>query len=90
MVCIVPITLSQTIDDGMLIEIVTQQSPSVYVNDTSSVGDSSMVVCDTIWEHYPHPLCMPLMYVPETLPPLYDTISHVEYTIANIRRNARR
>lgn len=90
MVCIVPITLSQTIDDGMLIEIVTQQSPSVYVNDTSSVGDSSMVVCDTIWEHYPHPLCMPLMYVPETLPPLCDTISQVEYTIANIRRNARR
>lgn len=91
LVCLVPTVLAQAIeDDVILIGLVSQQSHDLHANDTLPVGDSVIVLCDTAWERYPHPLCMPLMYVPEMLPSLRDTSSKVEYSIAEIRRNARR
>lgn len=85
---IAPTTLAQTVDeDAMLIEIVAQQSRDLHTFDSILIGDSVVLIDDTI-EYYPHPLCIPLMYVPETFPPLTDTISN-EYSIATIRRNAR-
>lgn len=84
-----PTTLAQTVDeDAMLIEIVAQQSRDLHTFDSILLGDSVVMIDDTI-EYYPHPLCIPLMYVPETFPPLNDTISN-EYSITTIRRNARR
>lgn len=89
--CIVPTALTQTIDsDAMLIEVVAQQSRDLHMRDTLVVGDSTMVLCDTIWKRYPHPLCIPLMYVPDVMPPLLDTLDESPYSIANIRRNAKR
>lgn len=88
LVGIAPTTLAQTVDeDAMLIEIVAQQSRDLHTFDSILIGDSVVLIDDTI-EYYPHPLCIPLMYVPETFPPLTDTISN-EYSIATIRRNAR-
>lgn len=89
LVGIAPTTLAQTVDeDAMLIEIVAQQSRDLHTFDSILIGDSVVLIDDTI-EYYPHPLCIPLMYVPETFPPLTDTISN-EYSIATIRRNARK
>ena len=48
------------------------------------------VVCDTIWKSYPHPLCVPLMYVPAPMRSLRDTTPEDRYSIAAIRANARR
>jgi hypothetical protein len=91
MLCLVPKSLAQTVeDDVLLVEIVSQQSRDLYANDTLPVGDSAIVLSDTLWQYYPHPLCIPLMYIPETMPSLRDTAFQEEYTIANIRRNARR
>ena len=88
---IAPTTFSQTIEgDAMLLEIVAQQSRDLHMRDTLMLGDSAIVLCDTIWKRYPHPLCIPLMYVPERMPSLTDTISDSPYSIAHIRRNARR
>ena len=82
--------VAQTVDeDAFLLELVAQQSRDLH-RDTVVVGDSVMVVCDTIWQHYPHPLCIPLMYVPPTIRSLTDTTSEDRYSIANIRRNALR
>ena len=83
-------TMAQTVDeDALLLELISQQSIDLHL-DTMFLGDSAVVVCDTIWKHYPHPLCIPLMYVPQPIPSLNDTIVKTEYTIAAIRQNARR
>ena len=49
-----PATLDE---DAILLELVARQSQLLHANDT-------------IWEEYPHPLCMELMYIPVTFPPL--------------------
>ena len=64
-------------DDMLLLDLVAQQSQILHANDT-------------IWEQYPHPLCMPLMFVPTTYPALTDTTPQDPYSIAAIRANARR
>ena len=88
--CFISNIVAQTVDeDAFLLELVAQQSRDLH-RDTVVVGDSVMVVCDTIWQHYPHPLCIPLMYVPPTIRSLTDTTSEDRYSIANIRRNALR
>lgn len=91
LISIAPASFSQTIDnDAMLLEIVAQQSRDLHMRDTLMLGDSAIVLCDTIWKSYPHPLCIPLMYLPEQFPTLSDTLIDSPYSIANIRRNARR
>lgn len=80
----------QTSDsDVLLLELVAQQGRELH-RDTLVMHDSVVVVCDTMWKRYPHPLCLPLMYVPELLPSLSDTMPKNPYSIAAIRRNARR
>lgn len=80
----------QTSDsDVLLLELVAQQGRELH-RDTLVMHDSVVVVCDTMWKRYPHPLCLPLMYVPELLPSLSDTTPKNPYLIAAIRRNARR
>lgn len=80
----------QTSDsDVLLLELVAQQGRELH-RDTLVMHDSVVVVCDTMWKLYPHPLCLPLMYVPELLPSLSDTTPKNPYSIAAIRRNARR
>ena len=74
----------------MLVEIVAQQSRELHMRDTFILADSVVVLCDTLWQYYPHPLCVPLMYVPEVMPPLRDTTPKSSYTISTIRSNARR
>jgi hypothetical protein len=64
-------------DDMLLLDLVARQSQILHANDT-------------IWEQYPHPLCMPLMFVPTTYPALTDTTPQDPYSIAAIRANARR
>ena len=82
--------VAQTVDeDILLLELVEQQSVDLH-RDTILVGDSALVVCDTIWQHYPHPLCIQLMYVPQPIRSLTDTTSEDRYSIAAIRRNALR
>ena len=91
LICIAPTTFAQTIDDdAMLLEIVAQQSRDLRMRDTLMLGDSAIILCDTVWKSYPHPLCIPLMYVPEQMPSLSDTLLESPYSIANIRRKARR
>ena len=88
--CFISNIVAQTVDeDAFLLELVAQQSRDLH-RDTVVVGDSVMVVCGTIWQPYPHPLCIPLMYVPPTIRSLTDTTSEDRYSIANIRRNALR
>ena len=85
------ISTAQTVeDDLLLLDLVAQQSMELHMKDTLVVGDSVMVLCDTIWKHYPHPLCIPLMYVAEPLRSVSDTMPEELYTIAAIRRNALR
>ena len=87
--CIFPL-FSQTVDeDVLLLELVSQQSHDLH-QDTLMLGDSVLTVCDTIWERYPHPLCMPLMYIPQPMRSIKDTTPEDRYTIAAIRNNARR
>ena len=82
--------VAQTVDeDILLLELVEQQSLDLH-RDTIQVADSAIVVCDTIWQYYPHPLCRQLMYVPQPLRSLTDTASEDRYSIAAIRRNALR
>ena len=82
--------VAQTVDeDILLLELVEQQSVDLH-RDTILVGDSALVVCDTIWQHYPHPLCIQLMYVPQPIRSLTDTTSEDRYSITAIRRNALR
>lgn len=76
-------------EDAMLLELVAQQGRDLHKQDTMIVGDSVIVLCDTIWDVYPHPLCIPLMYVPETLPSLTDTMPENPYSISAIRKKAR-
>lgn len=81
---------AQTVDeDALLLELVAQQSRELH-RDSIMIGDSLLVLCDTIWKRYPHPLCIPLMYVPTPMPSLRDTASEDRYSIAAIRANARR
>ena len=85
------VSVAQTVDDDMLLlDLVAQQSHELHMTDTLMLGDSAIVLCDTIWKQYPHPLCVPLMYVPETFPSILDTTPRSEYSIAAIRRNALR
>ena len=69
-----PATLDE---DAFLLELVARQSQLLHANDT-------------IWDEYPHPLCMQLMYIPATFPSLTDTTNPNEYTIPAIRAKARR
>lgn len=69
-----PATLDE---DAILLELVARQSQLLHANDT-------------IWDQYPHPLCMQLMYIPATFPSLTDTTKPNEYTIPAIRAKARR
>ena len=81
---------AQTVDeDVLLLELVAQQSRELH-RDSIMLGDSVWVVCDTIWKSYPHPLCVPLMYVPAPMRSLRDTTPEDRYSIAAIRANARR
>ena len=81
---------AQTVDeDALLLELVAQQSRELH-RDSIMLGDSVLVVCDTIWKSYPHPLCVPLMYVPSPMRSLRDTTPEDRYSIAAIRANARR
>ena len=64
-------------EDAMLLGLVAKQSRELHANDT-------------VWERYPHPLCMPLMYVPAEFPALMDTTKEDVGSIAMIRHNARR
>ena len=81
---------AQTVDeDAFLLELVAQQSRELH-RDSIMLGDSVLVVCDTIWKSYPHPLCVPLMYVPAPMRSLRDTTPEDRYSIAAIRANARR
>ena len=64
-------------EDAMLLGLVAKQSRELHANDT-------------VWERYPHPLCMPLMYVPAEFPALMDTAKVDVGTIAMIRNNVRR
>lgn len=82
--------MAQTVDDdALLLELVAQQGRDLH-RDTVVLADSMVVVCDTIWERYPHPLCVPLMYVPEPMRSLNDTAADERYSVAAIRRNALR
>ena len=82
---------SQAIDDdALLLDIVAQQSLDLHMRDTMLLGDSVIVLCDTIWKQYPHPLCMPLMYVPPTFPALMDTVDEPSHSICALRASARR
>ena len=81
---------AQAVDgDAILLEIVAQQSRDLHTRDTMFLGDSAIVLCDTIWKHYPHPLCMPLMYVPPVFPALLDTTEDSS-SIHAFRASARR
>ena len=64
-------------EDAILLGLVAQQGQELHANDTA-------------WEQYPHPLCIPLMYVPPTFRALMDTTDDDLYSIDNIRANARR
>ena len=64
-------------EDAILLGLVAQQAQELHANDTA-------------WEQYPHPLCIPLMYVPPTFRALMDTTEDDLYSIDNIRANARR
>ena len=77
-------------DDSMLLQLIAQQSRELHMRDTLFLEDSMVVFCDTIWKSYPHPLCLPLMYVPQSMPSLTDTTIQNPYTIENIRKNALR
>lgn len=82
--------VAQTVDeDAFLLELVSQQSRDLH-RDTLVVGDSAIVMCDTVWKHYPHPLCIQLMYIPQPIRSLTDTTPEDRYSIAAIRRNALR
>ena len=63
--------------DAWLLYLVARQSQLLHANDT-------------IWEKYPHPLCMQLMYVPAAFPSLSDTTQQNPYSIPAIRAKARR
>lgn len=81
---------AQTVDsDVLLLELVAQQSRDIHMSDTLLIGDSAIVVHDTIWKRYPHPLCIPLMYVPNPIRSIRDSLPDNQYTIADIRRNVR-
>ncbi len=67
---------AQVIGDDILLKL------DSIVNDSLSR--------DTISPSCPHPLCLPLMYVPTPLPSLSDTTKQSQYSIAAIRRNALR
>ena len=70
--------LNATLDeDDILLGLVAKQGLELYVPDT-------------VWERYPHPLCMPLMYVPATFRALMDTTKEDPYSITMIRSKARR
>lgn len=64
-------------EDALLLALVAQQSQELHAHDT-------------IWEIYPHPLCMYLMYVPTVYPSLRDTTAEDESSIRAIRNKARR
>ena len=88
---LIPTISAQVIDeDALLLGLVAQQSRELHTRDTLVVGDSVIVLCDTIWQRYPHPLCLPLMYVPISVRPIKDTMPEDQYSIAAIRRNALR
>ena len=83
-------TKAQIVDqDLVLLNIINQQSLDLHTRDTLIVGDSIMVLCDTIWKHYLTPLYIPLMYVPQTFPALRDTLYDAKSMFA-IRQNVRR
>ncbi len=89
--CLAPVSVAQTIDeDAMLLEIIAQQSRDLQSRDTMFVGDSAIVLCDTMWKRYSHPLCIRLMYVPESFPSLLDTVSKTVMSVDKIRSEARR
>lgn len=88
--CFAAPAFSQAIDqDALLLQLVAQQSQQLHTRDTMIVGDSVIVLCDTIWDIYPHPLCMPLMYVPAPIKSLSDTAPDNPYSIHAIRQKAR-
>ena len=89
-VCFAAPVYSQAVDDdALLLQLVAQQGQQLHTRDTIIVGDSIIVLCDTIWDTYSHPLCMPLMYVPAPLKSLSDTTPDNPYSIYAIRQKAR-
>lgn len=64
-------------DDALLLALVAKQGEELHAHDT-------------IWEIYPHPLCMQLMFIPTIFPSLRDTSTVDEASIQEIRNKARR
>ena len=61
-------SVAQTADnDQFLLDVVAKQSLELHMTDTLVVGDSVIVLCDTIWKHYQDHLCQPLLYVAEPI-----------------------
>lgn len=72
-----------------IIPVDTTDSLSVRISEDSLDIVDSLETIDSIVA-YVHPLCLPLMYVPEPFLSLKDTIVEETYTISQIRRNALR
>lgn len=69
--------VAQTVDeDEMLLQLVAQQSREIHANDT-------------LWKQYVSPLCLPLVYIPEPIRSLKDSVT-APYSLSSIRMNARR
>lgn len=75
--------------DALLLELVAKQSEDLHTRDTLYMADTAIAICDTVWNIYPHPLCMDLMYVPAVFPALLDTTEET-FSIQTIRAKARR
>lgn len=83
--------MAQTVDDdSMLLHLIAEQSRDLHMRDTLFLQDTMIVFCDTIWKSYPHPLCVPLMYVPQAMPSLTDSTPNNPYSVESIRKNALR
>lgn len=76
-VCTATFVSAQTVsDDAVLLELVARQSREIHANDT-------------LWKQYVSPLCLPLVYIPEPLRTLSDTMQD-RTSLSSIRMNARR
>ena len=75
--CTATFVSAQTVsDDAVLLELVARQSREIHANDT-------------LWKQYVSPLCLPLVYIPEPLRTLSDTMQD-RTSLSSIRMNARR
>lgn len=81
---------AQTVaDDVMSLELLASQRNCDAKQDSSLLNVDIVQDVDTAWEVYPHPLCIPLMYLPMSLS-FTDTVADNPYSIQSIRHNALR